>query len=128
MLEGLDYLVGTLYLSIFLWVVKGGDSIKNLMLFPSIHNISLDKPYRTKISKRKLITISYVSLGNFVASTHLILYYVATSIYDFLLDDGFIGLMKSNTQYSKGLMTSCGCRGISSDWPGRPILWQLSHA
>lgn len=95
---------------------------------PPLVITSLGKPYHTKTSKRKLITICFVSLSNATPSTHLVAYSVATNIYDFWLDDGLIDPMKSNAQHSKGSITSYGCRGISSDSPRRPILWQLSHA
>ena len=89
---------------------------------------SLGKPYCTKFLKRKIITVCSIAVGNATNSTHFVTYSVATNIYDFWWDDGLIGPMKSNAQRSKVSITSYGCRGISSNCPGWPILWQLSHA
>lgn len=89
---------------------------------------SLGKPYCTKILKIKLIMVSFVALGNATVSNLLVMQFVATNIYAFYLDCGLNTPIKYNSQRSKGSISSCICKDISSDWPGWPILWQLSHA
>lgn len=71
---------------------------------------------------------SSIALGSSSALTHLVTYSIATKIYAFWFDHGLIEPTKSSAQCLNSLMTSFWFKGISSNCPGRPALWQLSQA
>ena len=87
-------------------------------------------PYLVIIcSYMNLAVLSVELSGNTRASTHLVRYSVATTMYQHLLVLlTFDSPIKSNPHLSKSSCACEGFRGIKSLFNGFPTLWHVSHA
>ena len=131
-----NYFIGGFHLSICLWMIESGLSMFDFIFLHyllyklgcKLSTLICDNfPWDTKMGKniiemkwnyiifsRKMKCFSFYPFCNIISANRMCL---------FCRCGGLIGPTKSKAHFSKGSMSTWGCRGISSEGTGFPIFW-----